>query len=147
MGSAVAVSPELTSPGWLSHTRAASASHTRAASAFPHTCIICFPTHVQHLLTAALKNKSSNIYNVPGTVLSKNKSILYVLALFSYALPVPICLGEEPTRRHRGHLFPFKNYFTTLWMWMFCQHVCLCNTCVGALGGQKKVPDPLELEL
>jgi hypothetical protein len=29
----------------------------------------------------------------------------------------------------------------------FCMHACLCTTCLlGALGGQKRTADPLELE-
>jgi hypothetical protein len=33
-------------------------------------------------------------------------------------------------------------------VWVFCLHICLCTVCVpGAHGSQRRVSDPLELEL
>ena len=35
-----------------------------------------------------------------------------------------------------------------LCVWVFCLHVCLCNTCMlGTYRSQKKMSDPLHLEL
>lgn len=39
-------------------------------------------------------------------------------------------------------------YVFVMYIWVFCFHVCLFATCVpGILGGQKRVCEPLELEL
>lgn len=39
-------------------------------------------------------------------------------------------------------------YYFILGAWMFSPDVCLCTTCMpGACEDQKRVPDPLELEL
>lgn len=44
-----------------------------------------------------------------------------------------------------------KKYFSfvkNVFMWVFCLYVCPCAMCIlGACRGQKKVSDPLELEL
>ena len=52
-------------------------------------------------------------------------------------------------RKKRQYVCLFKIFMhACMYVWAFCLHVCLCTTYMpGAYGVQKRVLDPLELEL
>lgn len=58
--------------------------------------------------------------------------------------------SHHPEESRLGSMveWAFRFFHFVLCVWMFCVHACLFTMCVlGALGGQKRVSDPPELEL